>query len=120
MMMNPSGWLQEARKLIGTPYEELDSGQFVAAVLNRTGLNPADDAQWSEDLTELVSQVHDIVPVVQAQPGDLLFWGVENLPYHVGIYIGGNQFISATQAGDKARIQSIKKIWYPNFAGVVR
>ncbi|HCX40633.1 MAG TPA: hydrolase, partial [Lactobacillus acetotolerans] len=28
-------------------------------------------------------------------PGDLLFWGSASAPYHVGIYVGNNQYVHA-------------------------
>ncbi|MCH3490415.1 C40 family peptidase, partial [Enterococcus faecium] len=48
------------------------------------------------------------IPVSQAQPGDLVFWGPSSgVTHHVGIYIGNGQFIHAPQPGDKVRVTSI-------------
>jgi cell wall-associated NlpC family hydrolase len=45
----------------------------------------------------------------QLQPGDLVFFdGVG----HVGIYIGGDQFIHAPHTGDVVRISSLDDPWY--------
>lgn len=56
------------------------------------------------------------IPVSQAQPGDLVFWGPSSgVIHHVGIYIGNGQFIHAPQPGDKVRVTSISD-FTPDFA----
>lgn len=40
-----------------------------------------------------------IIPVSQAQVGDLLFWGSRGSTYHVGIYMGGNTYLAAPEPG---------------------
>ncbi|HAP6103429.1 TPA: N-acetylmuramoyl-L-alanine amidase [Enterococcus faecium] len=56
------------------------------------------------------------IPVSQAQPGDLVFWGPSSgVTHHVGIYIGNRQFIHAPQPGDKVRVTSISD-FTPDFA----
>ncbi|HGF7986567.1 TPA: glucosaminidase domain-containing protein [Enterococcus faecium] len=56
------------------------------------------------------------IPVSQAQPGDLVFWGPSSgVTLHVGIYIGNGQFIHAPQPGDKVRVTSISD-FTPDFA----
>lgn len=48
------------------------------------------------------------IPVSEAQPGDLLFWGSATSPsYHVAIYIGNDQFIHAPEPGTKVRVDSL-------------
>ncbi|WP_251550250.1 NlpC/P60 family protein [Neobacillus muris] len=42
------------------------------------------------------------IPLSQVQPGDLVFRG--SPAYHVGIYIGGGQYIHAPQTGDVVKI----------------
>ncbi len=51
------------------------------------------------------------VPVSRDQlaPGDLVFF--DGLG-HVGIYIGGNQFVHAPHTGDVVRISSLDEAWY--------
>lgn len=51
------------------------------------------------------SQMGTRVSVSQLQPGDLVFWG--SPAHHVGIYIGGGQFIHAPHTGDVVKITSI-------------
>lgn len=56
------------------------------------------------------------IPVSQAQPGDLVFWGPSSgVTHHVGIYIGNGQFIHAPQPGHKVRVTSISD-FTPDFA----
>ncbi len=49
------------------------------------------------------------VPRDQLQPGDLVFF--DGLG-HVGIYIGGGQFIHAPHTGDVVKISSLGESWY--------
>ncbi|MDB1679429.1 MULTISPECIES: glucosaminidase domain-containing protein [Enterococcus] len=56
------------------------------------------------------------IPVDQAQPGDLVFWGPSSgVTHHVGIYLGNGLYIHAPQPGDKVRITSIAD-YAPDFA----
>lgn len=56
------------------------------------------------------------IPVSQAQPGDLVFWGPSSgITHHVGIYLGNGLYIHAPQPGDKVRITSIAA-YTPDFA----
>ena len=45
----------------------------------------------------------------QLEPGDLVFF--DGLG-HVGIYIGGGQFIHAPHTGDVVKISSLSDSWY--------
>ena len=45
----------------------------------------------------------------QLEPGDLVFFDGLN---HVGIYIGGNQFVHAPHTGDVVKISSLGESWY--------
>lgn len=51
------------------------------------------------------------IPISQAQPGDLLYFGQSRVT-HVGIYIGGGKMIHAPQPGDVVKISSIS--WHKN------
>lgn len=42
----------------------------------------------------------------QAQPGDLVFFG--DPAYHVGIYVGGGQFLEAPQSGDVVKVAPLR------------
>jgi cell wall-associated NlpC family hydrolase len=58
-----------------------------------------------------VAQWNATIPISrgQLQPGDLVFF--DSLG-HVGIYIGGNQFIHAPHTGDVVRVSSLGESWY--------
>ena len=49
------------------------------------------------------------VPRDQLAPGDLVFF--DGLG-HVGIYIGGGQFVHAPHTGDVVKISSLSESWY--------
>jgi cell wall-associated NlpC family hydrolase len=54
----------------------------------------------------------------QLEPGDLVFF--DGLG-HVGIYIGGGQFIHAPHTGDVVKISSMSDSWYAaTFVGARR
>ena len=54
----------------------------------------------------------------QLQPGDLVFF--DGLG-HVGIYIGGDQFVHAPHTGDVVKISSLDEAWYAStFVGARR
>jgi peptidoglycan DL-endopeptidase CwlO len=53
------------------------------------------------------------VPVVNAQPGDLLFWATNTSVvasiHHVAIYLGNNTMIEAPQSGEVVRKTSVRR-----------
>ncbi|MBP2058121.1 cell wall-associated NlpC family hydrolase [Lactobacillus colini] len=51
------------------------------------------------------------VSVSNLKPGDLVFWG----NYHVGIYLGNNQYIHAPQPGQNVTVASISSYFYPSY-----
>lgn len=58
------------------------------------------------------------------QPGDLVFFESPDDPMtigHVGIYVGGGQFIHAPQANDPVKITNLSNVYFdPRFYGAVR
>jgi len=56
-------------------------------------------------------QINIGIPISMAisnfQPGDLVFFGNNSAPHHVGIYIGSNQFIEAPYTGANVRISTL-------------
>jgi peptidoglycan DL-endopeptidase CwlO len=54
------------------------------------------------------------VSISQLQPGDLVFFTGAS---HMGIYIGGGQFIHAPHTGDVVKISSLSGYYSSNFAG---
>jgi len=47
------------------------------------------------------------VPKEQLQLGDLVFFGTNNSPHHVGIYVGYGQYIHAPRTGDFVKVSSL-------------
>jgi cell wall-associated NlpC family hydrolase len=58
------------------------------------------------------------VSVDQLEPGDLVFFHGET---HVGMYIGGGQFVQAPHTGDVVKVSSLSDPWYSSgYDGAVR
>ncbi|MBB1062339.1 NlpC/P60 family protein [Limosilactobacillus fastidiosus] len=59
-------------------------------------------------------------PASQAQSGDLLFWGNHGSTYHVGIYVGNNQYAAAAKPGTNVAVYNLSPNFAPSFAGTVK
>jgi len=46
------------------------------------------------------------------QPGDLVFFGTNSNPHHMGIYVGNGSFIHAPHTGDVIKISSLSRMDY--------
>ena len=55
------------------------------------------------------------VAISDLKPGDLVFWGDAGNTYHVGLYLGGGQFLNAPKPGENVQINSISPYWAPSF-----
>ena len=98
-----------AMQYLGTPYVYggaspggFDCSGLVAYVYSQVGvaLPHYSGAQYG---------VGTPVPRDQLEPGDLVFF--DGLG-HVGIYIGGGQFVHAPHTGDVVKISSLGESWY--------
>jgi cell wall-associated NlpC family hydrolase len=98
-----------AARYLGVPYRW---GGASPAGFDCSGLVSYVYAQLGISLPHYtVAQWNATIPISrgQLQPGDLVFF--DSLG-HVGIYIGGNQFIHAPHTGDVVRVSSLGESWY--------
>lgn len=56
------------------------------------------------------------VSMKKLKKGDLLFWGSAVSPYHVGIYVGNNQYVHAATPSQGVLKQPISTYFYPSAA----
>jgi peptidoglycan DL-endopeptidase CwlO len=113
-----TGVVAIAMQYLGVPYvwggespAGFDCSGFVAYVYAQVGVSLPHytGAQWNAG-----------VPVDSSdlEPGDLVFF--DGLG-HVGIYIGGGEFIHAPHTGDVVKISSLSEAWYAaNYDGARR
>jgi cell wall-associated NlpC family hydrolase len=98
-----------AARYLGVPYRW---GGATPAGFDCSGLVAYVYAQLGIALPHYtVAQWNATQPIARGdlQPGDLVFF--DGLS-HVGIYIGGNQFIHAPHTGDVVRVSSLGESWY--------
>lgn len=55
------------------------------------------------------------VSIGQLEPGDLVFWGSTGATYHVGLYLGNNQYLNALKPGTNVKIDAISNSFKPSF-----
>jgi cell wall-associated NlpC family hydrolase len=107
-----------AMQYLGIPYQwggespstGFDCSGFVYYVFSRVGVS----------LPRTVSAIYAVgVPVARSelQPGDLVFF---NGLGHMGIYIGGNQFIHSPHTGDVVKISAITGYYSSGYVGARR
>ena len=94
----------------GTTTSGFDCSGFVQYIYSQLGVKLP---RVSQDQAKATASI----PLSQAEPGDLLFWGSAGAEYHVGIYLGNNQFIDADMPGDVTGVRNIYQSWLPSHAG---
>ena len=102
-----SSLISNAAQFIGVPYvwggstpSGFDCSGLVAYAANMAGISLPRTAKEQ-------SQVGSYVSVSDLQAGDLVFWGGVGSAYHVGIYIGGGQYIHAPKPGENVKVGSV-------------
>ena len=103
-----------AMRYLGVPYvwggsspRGFDCSGFVSYVFAQIGVSLPHSSYAQFNMGSPVS-------ISQLQPGDLVFFTGAS---HVGIYIGGGQFIHAPHTGDVVKISSLSGYYSSNFAG---
>jgi cell wall-associated NlpC family hydrolase len=106
--------VEYAKQFIGTPYvwagaspKGFDCSGFTMYVFRQFGYNLSHNAQAQYNAGAIVSSKANL------EKGDLVFFGgsARNIT-HVGIYIGGNQFIHAQSYGVPLGITSLDAAYY--------
>ena len=103
-----SSVIAAAKTFIGTPYEQMDCSAFTQAAFAKVGRSIG-------RTTYAQATIGTHVSFSQAQAGDLIFWGSDSAPYHVGIYLGGGQYIASPTYGKTVSIKSTA-YYTPSFA----
>lgn len=106
-----SSLIQNAAQFIGVPYvyggetpAGFDCSGLVRYAAKMAGISLPRTSQKQ-------SAVGSYVSVSQLQAGDLVFWGGAS---HVGIYIGGGQYIHAPRPGENVKVGSVQ-YYTPSF-----
>ena len=55
-----------------------------------------------------------LVPKEELQPGDLVYFGKNGSPSHVGLYVGDGTMIHSPQTGDVVKYTPINTGYYSN------
>lgn len=103
-----SSVIAAGKTFIGTPYEQMDCSAFTQAAFAKVGRSIG-------RTTSAQATIGTHVSLSQAQAGDLIFWGSDSAPYHVGIYLGGGQYIASPTYGETVSIKSTA-YYTPSFA----
>ncbi len=98
-----------ASKFLGTPYlwggttpAGFDCSGFTQYVYRHFGVSLGRTTK---------NQIKDGVAVSRdkLQPGDLVFYGQNGIPSHMGIYIGNGKYIHAPQTGEVVKVSSYER-----------
>jgi peptidoglycan DL-endopeptidase CwlO len=110
--------IANAKQYLGVPYvwggstpSGFDCSGFVSYVYRSVGISLPRTSRAQQNVGTRIS-------LSQVQPGDLVFQG--SPAYHVGIYIGGGQYIHAPQTGDVVKIASFNPSKFSSASRVLR
>ena len=106
-----------AESELGKPYVWGATGpsSFDCSGLTSYVYNKAADKNISRTTYSQVKQ-GKTVSMDDLQPGDLLFWGSASAPYHVGIYVGNNQYVHAATPSQGVIKRKLSSYFYPSVA----
>lgn len=110
--------IANAKQYLGVPYvwggstpSGFDCSGFVSYVYRSVGISLPRTSSAQQNVGTSIS-------LNQVQPGDLVFKG--RPVYHVGIYIGGGQYIHAPQTGDVVKIAPFNPSEFSTASRVLR
>ena len=110
--------IANAKQYLGVPYvwggstpSGFDCSGFVSYVYRSVGISLPRTSRAQQNVGTRIS-------LSQVQPGDLVFQG--SPAYHVGIYIGGGQYIHAPQTGDVVKMASFNPSKFSTASRVLR
>jgi cell wall-associated NlpC family hydrolase len=96
-----------ARAQLGKPYQWAASGPnsfdcsgLTMMAWEQAGVYLVHNTQYQYEETERI-------PLADALPGDLIFYGTPDDVFHVGLYIGNGDMIAAPETGQDVQIESI-------------
>jgi cell wall-associated NlpC family hydrolase len=108
--MSDNAIIAYATNFLGTPY--LWGGTSPSTGFDCSGFTRYVYAHFGIPLGRTTKdQIHDGTPVSkdQLQTGDLVFFGDNGVPHHMGIYIGNNTYIHSPQTGDVIKISAMNR-----------
>jgi cell wall-associated NlpC family hydrolase len=110
--------IANAKQYLGVPYvwggstpSGFDCSGFVSYVYRSVGINLPRTSSAQQNVGTRIS-------LNQLQPGDLVF--KDSPAYHVGIYIGGGQYIHAPQTGDVVKIAPFNPSEFTNASRILQ
>lgn len=71
-------------------------------------------------LDEMLEHCFEPVSMERLQVGDILLFRILKQPQHVGVYLGGNQFVHAYEPHGKVKIDFLEKRWKHQCCGAYR
>jgi cell wall-associated NlpC family hydrolase len=118
---NPApGWQKAvayAYAQLGKPYQWGGSGPKAFDCSGLTMMSWAAAGVSFPHLAQAQYNMTERIPLSDALPGDLIFYGTPSNVYHVGIYIGGGEMIAAPETG---QVVSISSIYWTGLLGAGR
>ncbi|MCL6472980.1 MAG: C40 family peptidase [Firmicutes bacterium] len=103
-----SGVVSIALGLLGTPYawgasgpNAFDCSGFTSYVYRQVGISLPHSSRAQYNSGDRISRD-------ELQPGDLVFFAHGRVISHVGIYVGGGNFVHAPRTGESVKVQSIE------------
>ena len=113
--MRSHTWLSVLAPLLDQRLAYTTNTQFVADIV--TQASPLTNLRADITCVDLYRRCQSRgAPVMEAQRGDLLFWGSCNRPYYVAIYYGGGYYVHWNATTQEIVITTLTKQNYPSFS----